>query len=135
MNTAIPLPFALKVIESNDSRIKSDKFVNTKQMEVDGLKRRNIWWAVRKPNVPCDANILGGHFVYTLSNYGSPTKMPKAQFVAQGYNDLDKANIAHDTFTIRPSSIRIILSLPSILGFRLFAHDVTQAYNESNESS
>lgn len=42
-NTGIPLNyFALKVIEPNDSRIKTDAFVISNQTEFDGIKRRNI---------------------------------------------------------------------------------------------
>lgn len=95
-------------------------------MEADGLKK-SYEASGKKCNIPPDSNILGGRFVNTLKNYNSPSEMPKARFGTQDHNDRDQAHIVHDSFTTRPSSNRVILSIEAILEFWLFPHDVTQA--------
>lgn len=79
----------MKVIDGTDSRINTAEFLQAKQNETNGLKLRNVWRFVKKTDVPSDSNILRGRFVYTLKNYQQPTEVPKARFVAQGYNDRD----------------------------------------------
>lgn len=131
---AIPLEeFLAKTIEQNDPRINDEDFVKAKRREVEGLKRKNVWRVVKCADVPKDANIIGGRFAYTLKNYQTPEEMAKARYVAQGYGDKDKGKIVHDTSTIRPSSIRIILSIAAILLLTLFSHDVTQTYLQSKD--
>lgn len=39
----------------------------------------------------------------------------------------------HDVMTLRPTSIRLILSLAAICGLRLFSHEVNQMYLQSRE--
>lgn len=81
---------------------------------------RNVWKNVKQADVPRDINILGGRFVFTLKNYRTPEEMAKARYVAQGFGDKEKRKMVHDTSTIRPSSIRIILSLAAILLLTFF---------------
>lgn len=45
-----------------------------------------------------------------------------------------KEFVAHDVTSLRSASIRIILSLAAVMGFRLFTYDVTQAYLQSREN-
>lgn len=74
---------------------------------------------------------MRGRFVYTLKNYQQPTEIPKTPFVARGYNDRKELHIVYDSSTIRPSSVRVVLLIAAVCGFRLFLHDVTQAYTKS----
>lgn len=66
---------------------------------------------------------------------GHEIKWPKRVTLLKEYKDHDKPTLIHDTNTIRLSCIRIVLSVASILGMRLFCHDVTQAYLQSMENS
>lgn len=111
----------------------SSDFTHAKQIEVEGLKKRRIWSVVNKKDVDENANILGGRFVLTLKNLGTPNETPKVRFVAQSYNDREKTSMVHDASTLRFSSIRVVISVANILGVRLFSHDVTQAYLQSRE--
>lgn len=102
-----------------------------KKSKVDGLIKRDIWEVVNKSDIPLDATIVGGRFELTLKNYGTPTEKAKGRFNAQGFSDKDKSIVIHDTATLRAASIRLILSAASFHRFRLFSHDVTQAYLQS----
>ena len=59
--------------------------------------------------------------------------MPKAHYIAQGHKDKQKPFIVHNITTLRQSSIKIIVSTAAVRNFRLFSHDVTQAYLQSDE--
>lgn len=129
---AIPVEqFSVKVLKNTDDRIKDADFVKAKQKEIDGLQRRNIWDVIDANVLGKNANILGGRFVYTLKNYGTPNEAAKARYVAQGFGDKDKPYIVHDTATLRASSVRIVLSTAATHDFKLFSHDVNQAYLQS----
>lgn len=73
-------------------------------------------------------NVLGGSFIYCLKDVGTPVEMAQVTYVAHGFGDRGKAHMAHDATSLRASSIRVILFVAAILGFRLFSHDVAQAY-------
>lgn len=98
---------------------------------MDGLNRRGLWRKVKRSELPPDANILGGRFIFSLKNYSTPSETAKVRFVAQGYRDKYKPFMVHDASGLRASSILIILAVAACLGFRLFSHDVTQAYLQS----
>lgn len=55
-----------------------------------GLLERGAFTAVKIHDVPSDASMIGGRFVYTLKNVVTPTEQAKARFVAQGYRDRAK---------------------------------------------
>lgn len=57
--------------------------------------------------------------------------MAKVRYLSQGFRYKYKPYMLHDVSTLRISSIGILLSVFSTLGFRDFSHDVTQAYLQS----
>lgn len=75
--------------------------------------------------------MIGGRFVLTVENEGTSDEKAKKRYIAQGYRDGDISYVAHNTSTLRASSICLILSVSDELGFHLFSHDVTQAYLQS----
>lgn len=80
------------------------------------------------------ANVLSGRFVLSIKKIGSTNEKKKARYIAQGYSNKEKPYIVHDTATLRSSSIRFILSVAAIKVFRLFSHDVNQAYIQSKDN-
>ena len=80
-----------------------------------------------------DANILGGRFVLTLKEYDTHNETPKALYVVQGHKDKDKEFLVHNTTNLHQRSIRIIVSFAAVRGYRIFSHDVRQAYLQSEE--
>lgn len=125
--------FVSKLIDDNSSRAQEEDFVKAKQAEILGLQQRKIWKTINRCDVPTGSNILGGRFVLTLKNVGSPSEGAKARYVAQGYRDDHKNIIVHDTAVLRVSSIRMILSAAAVHKMRIFSCDVSQAYLQSKD--
>lgn len=67
----------------------------------------------------------------TLRIHNAPHKQAKVRFVAQEYGDREKPLIVHDFAALTPASIWLILLAASAKQFRLFSHNVSQAYLES----
>lgn len=134
MPTEVFEQWTVKEISPNDPRGDEPDFQRAKKREVDGLIKRNTWSKVQLKDLQKDANIMGGRFVLTLKNYQTPNESAKVRYVAQGYNDRDRPFLVHDATSIRVSSIRILQSAAKVLGFRIFSHDVTQAYLQSRSN-
>lgn len=60
-------------------------------------------------------------------------KKTKARYAAQGHRDNEEPQMAYDIATLCSSSIRLILSVESIKGFRIISHDVNQSYLQSKD--
>lgn len=69
----------------------------------------------------------------TFKNFQTSEKSTEACSVAQGFADIDKPFMVHDVTALRPTSIRLILSLAARCGLRIFSQDVNQAYLHSRE--
>lgn len=125
--------FLVKILQTNDPRTREPDFVKAKQAEVDGLHKRGTWVKVEKSKIPKGSNVVGGRFIHTLKNHLTPEECAKVRYVAQGFADQLKKMLAHDVTALRPASIRLILSIASILSLRLFLHDVIQAYLQAKD--
>ena len=71
--------------------------------------------------------------VLAIKNFGLKDEQPKASFVVQGHPDKEKDFLVHNTTSLRQRSIRIIVSVAVVKGYRVFSHDVKQAYLQSDE--
>ena len=118
-----------EVIQYSDPR--AEKFAEAKKKEIQGLIDRNTWKVVLKRDVPVDANVLGGRLVLAIKDEGTRNEVWKARFVVQGYRDKPKTSLVHNNPNVRPHSVRLLIGLASVLGFRLFSTDATQAYLQS----
>eukprot|EP00170_Pyropia_yezoensis_P001807 contig_7709_g1811 len=101
--------------------------------EVGGLRDRGTFQVVKLVDLPKGANIISGRFVYTLKQVGTPDEFPKARFVAQGHGDKAKDFVVHNLAVLRQRSTRMLVSTSAILNFRLYLHDITQAYLQSQK--
>eukprot|EP00171_Calliarthron_tuberculosum_P009450 IDg9450t1 len=124
--------FMTEVIHPNDPR--SSKFGPAKTKEIEGLIKRGTFKVDLKSEMPDNPNLLGGRFVLSIKDEGSKREIWKARFVVQGYRDKMKTSLVHDISTARHHSIRMLIGLAAIFGFRLFSTDVTQAYLQSAEN-
>lgn len=122
-----------KPLNASDPKAASPEFRKAMTDEVDGLKKRGTWKVTFKRDLPSDPNILGGRFVLTLKNVGTGNELAKARYVAQGHRDTEKTTMVHNITTLRQSSTRIIVSVAAVKKFRIFSHDVRQAYFQSSE--
>lgn len=120
-----------EVLKHGDLRADTAIFSRSKRLEMDGLNIRNVCKFVHKSEVPAYSNVLGGIFVLAVMNIETKNEKAKARYISQGHNDKDKPYMVHDTSTMRASSVRIILSVASVKGLRIFSHDVNRAYVQS----
>lgn len=58
--------------------------------------------------------IIGGRFILTLKNYGTPSKISKVSYMPQEFNENDQSYIVYHTAALRATSIHLILSLSTI---------------------
>ncbi len=75
---------------------------------------------------PCNADIIGARFVNLPKNAGTANEIPKARYVAQGYDDKMKPFVVHNNPTLRQSSRKLIISCAALLRFRICLLDITQ---------
>ena len=120
------------VLKPGDPREDTQESDDAKQNEIDGLLALETFCPVRE-DIPENANILAGSFVCTLRNVGTENEKPKARYFDQGHKDKEKPFTVHNITTLRSSSVKIIVSTTAVRDFRLFSHDVTQAYLQNDE--
>lgn len=121
------------IVPSGDPQLKKARFQAAAHKAVSGLNERGTFSHVKARDVPSDANIIGGRFVFKLKHVGTPNETPKTRFVAQGHRDKAKALVVQNLATMRQRSTRLLVSTAAVLGLRAFAHDTTQAYLQSQE--
>ena len=106
--------------------------LRTLQRDLDLIA--NLMYTVVVGNYATRPNVLGGRFVLRLKNFGTANELPKARYVSPGHRDLVKQFMMYNITPLRQSATRIIVSVAAIRNFRLFSHDVTQAYLQSDET-
>ena len=86
---------------------------------------------MREEELPNDVNVLGGRFVLAIKDAESDSPVFKARFVVKGHLDREKESLVHDSNNMKQYSIRLVTALAAIFGFRIWSHDVSQAYLQS----
>lgn len=122
----------VKIVRPDDPRGQESDFLEAEESVGNGLKTRKIWIVIPKHEVREDSLVMWGRFILTLKNVGTPEEIAKAKYISQGYKDGRKQYFVYDTKMLRASSIRLILSVSAVMNFRLFSHNVTQAYLQGN---
>lgn len=84
-----------------------------------------------KKDVPANSNIPGRQFVLSINNSGTTKEMCKAGFLVQGRTNQDKNLLAHSSTNIKQQTMRLLVSIAEIFGFRTFSQDISQAYLQS----
>ena len=123
--------FLTEVLPPGEARGREARFEDARRKEVEGLEDMGTWEEVDERNVPRDANVMGSRFTLTFKYSGTAQELAKARLVVQGHTDREKFNVVHDSTTLHQRSIRIIVSLAGMFGFDVWAHDITQAYLQS----
>jgi len=122
-----------EVLKSDDSRATSPEMEAACQSEADGLISRGAFRQRLRTSVPSNANVLGGRMVKEIKRVNPADASAKARFVAQGNTYKAKAFVVHNLSALRRSSTKILVSTSAVLGFRIFSHDVNQAYLQSKD--
>lgn len=122
-----PGVFITEVLKPWDKRSTNTEFGNAKQLELAGLAKRGVFEVVCREDVPKDANIMGSRFVLAIKNVGSGEEVYKARFVVQGHTDAEKDALVHTSSNLRQYSVRMLIAIATVFGFRLWTQDVSQA--------
>jgi hypothetical protein len=99
-----------------------------KAKEIQGLMDRETFEVVMREEIPAFANIIGSRFVMAL--YYTETEQPvwKAGFAAQCHTDAERHTLVQNAKSLRQTSIRLIVALAAMFGFKVSSGDVSQAY-------
>jgi len=125
--------YLTKDVPPGDPRILTAACQAAAKAEVDGLLTRGAMNPAARSSLPAGSNIIRGRFVFTLKGVGTSDEKPKAQYVAQGHLDKAKPFMVHNLATLRQRSTRLLVSTSAVLRFRLFSHDINQAYLQSRD--
>lgn len=98
------------------------------QVEVRGLFPRGLFEVVTGNLVPDTANVISGRFIRAIKNAGTAKADCKARFVVQGHHDQENQRFVHDSTTLRPQSLGVMLSIAAAYGLEVWYIDMTQAY-------
>lgn len=106
----------------------SKLFKRLKKEELSGLVSHRAIDLVQKWTVTHDANMFNGRFFLSPMATKSSNRMHKARFVVPRHHDKEKHMMVHNSSTIQPASVRLLVSVPAMSTSRLWSLDVTKAY-------
>ena len=84
-----------------------------------------------KEKVLTESNFITERFVMSIEDFEADKSYFKARFVAQCHRYKEMSNFIHNSTTVCQSSIKILLSLAVVFGFRMWSIDVNNAYLQS----
>jgi len=123
-----------EVISNQDPRASAPEMAEAKRAEIRGLLERGTFKVILREEIPKDANVLPGRFVMSIKSSEDGEVKWKARYVIGGYRDRLKHLMVHTTQTLQPSSVRLLLALAAIHGFKVWTSDVRQAYLQSSHT-
>lgn len=115
-----PGVYVTEVLHPADRRGNMELFYEAKDKKLTGLVERGVYEVVCKKDVSKDANILGGRFFLAIKNIRTKEEVYKARFVVQGQTDTEKNILVHNTTNLRRGSIRTLIAVAALFGFRLW---------------
>lgn len=110
-----------EVIKHGDPR--ESLFDEAKCKGLNGLLERGAFKVVLRSEAGENPNVVLSRFVLTIKNKNDGTTKYKARFAIGGFRDLDKRSLVHDSATVRPDLVRMLLALASIFGHRVSVSD------------
>lgn len=92
---------------------------------------KDAYVEVPEQTVPRNANIITSHIVYKVKREEKGHMRMKARLCPHGNRDMEKGNIRNDSSSAQFYVIRMMLSLVTLLKFRIGCIDVKGAYLQS----
>jgi Reverse transcriptase (RNA-dependent DNA polymerase) len=123
--------YVTEVVTAKDPRSESPRMVAAKKKEVLALIKRGAFRVVMRDELEAGANILTGRFVLAVKDADTDREVWKARYVCQGHRDVGKSFVVHDSASVQQGSVRLLVALSSILGYRIWTEDVSTAYLQS----
>lgn len=120
-----------EVLRPRDPRCSNADATKAKQKEIAELIKRGTWKIVLAEDIPLNANVMNGRFVMDIKDVETNKPFYKARFVVQGHRDQYKENLVHNSTKVRHSSIRTIVAIAALFGFRICTQDVANTYIQS----
>jgi Reverse transcriptase (RNA-dependent DNA polymerase) len=120
--------YVTEVIGNNDPRAAA--FGPAIQKEMMNLIDRGTFRIAIQPDEinGRTSNILPSRFVLAIKRRDNGEEIFKARLVIGGHRDREKQSRVHTANTMRSTSLRMIMAIAAIFGFRLASVDVAQAY-------
>lgn len=125
--------YLTEVLHPTDQRASCPEMTEAKKSEIRNFLRRNTFKIILKKDVPPNGNILSGRFVLAIKSTVDGQIKFKARFVIGGHRDKMKNMMVHCTITAQPQTVRMVMSIASILDFNAWGSDVRQAYLQSTK--
>lgn len=119
------------VFYPSDPRAKTAQCCESIAGEIKGLMERGVFKRVKRKDLPPDANVISTRMVLAVKDVGTESEKFKARLAAHGHKDREKEGRVHNSPTIRPISLRLLLSTAAIKRFKLWATDIIQAFIQS----
>lgn len=117
-----------EVFYPSDPRAQTPECRAAIKMEVDGILSRGVFRKVKKTDIPRDANVITTRMVLSVKDIGTSDEKYKARVAAHGHKDRDKHDRVHNSPSVRPISLRLLLTSASIRRYRIWATDIVQAF-------
>lgn len=92
----------------------------------NGSIQRGAFKIVLREEGCSNTNVVLSRFLLAIKNKHDGSMKYKARFVIGRNRDRDKPKLVHDSATVRPESVRMLLALAKILDFRKSVADWTQ---------
>lgn len=89
---------------------------------------KGVYTTVHETCIPHGANVISSHIVFKTKDDEDGNLKLKARLVLHGNRDRDRFSVRRDSASVDLSVVRIVLSLASILDFKVATADVTEAY-------
>ena len=119
-----------EIISPNDPRSKL--FDQAKKQELLGLLEKGTFKIVLAEEAGPNPNILPCRYVLAIKHSESSSSPTfKARFVIGGHRDRHKDLVVHNSTTIRPENVRLLLALATILALPISLADWKQGYVQS----
>lgn len=126
--------FMKRTLSQSNRRAKLEYFIQEKATNIKGICDRKVCETDHENVVHQDANIVAGHFVSSMKNFSTSAELVNARHVARGYIGNQEEVLAHDAAALPPISKKRTLSISSIMKWRVFFYDLTQAYLHSKDN-
>ena len=125
-----PVVFITEVLHHTDPRICTPKAEKAREHEIENLIRRGTWEIILEEDFLKGANMITWSFVVNIRYV--ETENPVSRFASYLMaTDSEKEQLFHDSITARQNSVRLWVAMAVIMGFKVRAEDISQAYLQS----